>query len=129
MTSTTSKPADETAAAQNADSQADEWVTVSENEVDESKIVFDTIGDEFIGLYLGPRIVETEDGKFTQYRFRVEDEIYFTNAGYSLMRGMSNVPKGARVRLIWTSERDTGQESPMRVFSVQVSKARRNARK
>lgn len=107
----------------------DEWQTVSEDEVDETKIVFDTIGDEFIGIYLGPRIIEQEDHKFTQYRFQVGEDYYFTNAGYSLMRGMSNVPKGSRVRIVFSSERDTGQESPMRIFTVQVSKARKGARR
>jgi hypothetical protein len=108
---------------------AEEWQTVSEDEVDETKIVFDTIGDEFIGIYAGPRVIENEDGKFTQYRFTVGDEHYFTNAGYSLMRGMSNVPKGSRVRIVFSSERDTQQDSPMKVFTVQVAKARKGARR
>jgi hypothetical protein len=119
----------DTAAMHDTAPAQDEWQTVSEDEVDETKIVFDTIGDEFIGIYIGSRVIEQDDHKFTQYRFRVGDEIYFTNAGYSLMRGMSNVPKGARVRVVFSSERDTGQESPMRIFTVQVAKARRGARR
>src|SRR6266436_4848599 len=102
--------ADSTAPAQDVTPAGDEWQTVS-----------DTIGDEFIGEYIGSRLIESEDGKFTQFRFKVEDDVYFTNAGYSLLRGMSHVIKGQRVRVVFSSERDTGQESLMRIFRVDVA--------
>lgn len=108
---------------------SDEWTTVSEDETDEIKIVFDTIGDEFVGTYIGPRVIETEDGKFTQYRFKVGDEVYFTNAGYSLMRGMQKVQPGSRVRITYKADRDTGRETPMRIMQVDVAKRRPQARK
>lgn len=101
---------------------AEEWRRVSEEETDEIKIVFDTIGDEFIGTYIGHRVIENENGKFTQYRFSVGTETYFTNAGHSLMQGMSHVIKGNRVRVTYVSDKDTGQETPMRVFAVDVSR-------
>lgn len=102
----------------------DDWQTVSEDETDETKIVFDTIGDVFIGEYLGSRVIESEDGKFTQFRFKKGDEVYFTNAGYSLLRGMQKVRIGQMTRLLFKSERDTGQDSPMRIMQVDVAKRR-----
>lgn len=104
----------------------DGWVTVSEPEVDETKIVFDTIGDEFIGTYLGMRSIVNEDGKFTQLRFKgigeAEGEIFFTNANYSLNKSFTKVRPGRVVRVTFVEEKDTGQDSPMRIFQVDVKK-------
>jgi hypothetical protein len=118
------EPEDFTTQPPVTDTPSDEWQTVSEDEVDETKIVFDTIGDSFTGIYIGSRTIENDEGKFTQYRYKAGDEVYFTNAGYSLMRGMTNVPKGSACRITFSSERDTGRESPMRIFTVEVPKRR-----
>lgn len=106
-----------------------QWKTVSEGEEEEeSKIVFDAIGDEFVGTYLGNRKIEprdiTESG-YTQARFRgTDDFLYFTNLGYSLKKGLSNVRPGSLVRVTFVSELDTGQASPMKQFKVEVASAR-----
>lgn len=99
------------------------WKTVSDpaQTVEETKIIFDTIGDEFIGTYLGMREVDGgENGSYKQARFQVESDLYFVNANFSLRAGLKNVRNGSLVRIEFTSEQDTGQSSPMRVYTVQV---------
>jgi len=97
------------------------WKTVSETEVDENKIVFDTIGDVFIGTYLGDRTVTNADGSYRQFRFRgTDDGVYFVNANYSLQRGMENVRVGRMCRLTYIEDKDVGQRSPLRIFKVDV---------
>jgi hypothetical protein len=104
------------------------WKTVSDpaQTTEETKIVFDTIGDEFVGTYLGMREVDGgENGRYKQARFAVGDDLYFTNANYSLRNGLKDVRPGTLTRVEFTSEQDTGQASPMRVFTVQVASRKR----
>jgi hypothetical protein len=97
----------------------DGWKTVSEDEVDETKIVFDTIGDIYVGRYLGSRVLSNADGNYTQLRFQGEDGgYYFTNANYSLQKTFADMRPGTTVRIAFVSEKDVGQKSPMRVFRV-----------
>lgn len=105
------------------------WTTVSEEEHEETKVVFDTIGDEFIGVYLGPRKVETEDSNFIQHRFAVGEERYFVNGNWSLNQGMSHVTRGQLCRIRYTSDKDTNMETPMRVYSVDVKGRRVTSRR
>lgn len=105
----------------------DEFAVVSEGTVEpEIKIVFDTIGDEFVGTYLGTRTMDNVDGKYIQYRFTHENETYFVNGNYSLREGMKNVRAGAKVRLRYVADIDTGQASPMRAFEVAVARRTSN---
>jgi hypothetical protein len=100
------------------------WKTVSDpaQTVEETKIVFDTVGDEFIGVYLGMREVDGgQNGTYKQARFSVDKDLYFVNANFSLRAGLKNVRTGTLTRVEFTSEQDTGQESPMRVFTVQTA--------
>jgi hypothetical protein len=113
-----------TAEEQAAEADAAQWKTVSEEDVEEIKVSFDQIGDQFIGDYIGPRIIENENGKFAQYRFTDDGEFYFINGGWSLTQAMTRVPKGSRCRIMWTGERDTGGESPMKIMRVDVARKR-----
>lgn len=101
-----------------------EWTVVSEEDSEETKIVFDTICDSFTGVYLGPRKIENEDGSFTQHRFAVGTDKYFTNGNHSMNTGLAQVTKGALIRVTWTSEKDTGRPDPMRVFRIEKNRAR-----
>ena len=104
--------------------EADEaqWRTVSEEDVEETKHTFDDMNEPFTGKYLGPRIIENENGKFTQFRFESNGQRYFINAGWNLITGMSKVNIGQVVRITWINNRDTGQDTPMRIFRVDVAK-------
>lgn len=105
------------------EADAREWREVSEEDVAEVKFTFDAVGDQFIGVYTGLRVIENENGKFTQFRFTRDGEHYFINAGWNLIQGMRQVREGQRVRITWISERDTGAATPMRVFRVDVARS------
>lgn len=99
----------------------DEFVQISEEITEpETKIVFDTIGDQFTGIYLGMRQQEN----YQQARFQSvdNDEVFFVNANYSLRNGLKNARPGQKVRITFTSETDTGQPNPMRNFTVEVAR-------
>lgn len=106
--------------AQEADDR--EWRQVSEEDVEEIKFTFDDMGESFIGVYRKQRIVDGAEGKFTQYIFDVDNLRYFINAGWNLIQGMQKVTPGQKCRITWISNRDTGQETPMRIFRVDVAK-------
>jgi hypothetical protein len=107
----------------------DGFVTVSDGEiVPETKIVFDTFGDKFTGVYLGMREVPSNDGGYKQARFQVDGEIYFTNANHSLREGLKSVRNGTTTRITYTSDLDTGMAQPMRVFMVEVARGKVGAR-
>lgn len=104
-----------------------EWTTVSDAEAaEETKIVFEDIGDEFIGEFLGFRELQDQASgqHYVQARFRVEEDIYFTRANHSMKNGLNSVRVGQTVRIVYASDIDTGQASPMRGFTVQVGRAK-----
>lgn len=103
------------------------WTTVSEEgSEEENKIVFENVGDSFEGTFLGTRVQENADGNYTQARFQAGEDVYFTNLGYSLRKGLQSVRVGSLVRITFTGEQDTGQASPMRIFRVEVAKLSRS---
>lgn len=114
------------------------WSTVSDASAQEPevKIVFDTLGDEFTGIYLGFRVVEPAgitESPYRQARFQgvtedgeKTDTVYFTNMGFSLREGLKDVRAGSLVRITYTDDLDTGQASPMKGFRIEVGKLSRN---
>lgn len=104
-----------------------EWTTVSDAEAqEETKIVFEDIGDEFVGEFLGFRELQDQASgqHYVQARFRLDDEIYFTRANHSLKNGLASVRVGQTVRIVYAADIDTGQASPMRGYTVQVGRAK-----
>lgn len=92
-----------------------EWTDVET----ENQIVFDTIGDVFIGTFQGWS--ETESG-IPQAHFVNEEGTFFTNCGWDMKNKMKNIRKGWTVRLELTGHLDTGRDTPMNVFKVQYKK-------
>jgi hypothetical protein len=93
-------------------SNDDDW-----NNVDaESQIVFDTHGDEFIGRYVGMD-APTPKG-IVQAHFEKDGTSYFVNAGHDLRQKLAKVPARSLVRIRYTDDLNTGQQTPMRVFDV-----------
>lgn len=86
----------------------------------ESQVVFDTIGDVFIGTFTG--WTETVGKGIPQAHFTNADGSYFVNCGWSLKAQLREVKKGTLCRLEYTDSQDTGQESPMMIFKVQTKK-------
>jgi hypothetical protein len=89
----------------------DGWTVVSA----ESQIVFENIGDEFIGTFMG---MDRLDSGVWQAHFTKDGEDFFTNAGYDLRRKLQKVPVKALTRMKFVDELDTGQETKMRIFDV-----------
>lgn len=104
---------------------ADEWETI-EREAP-TQVVFDTIGDEFIGRYIGSQNIELPDSDgdtFRQDTFEGGDgEIYAINPGFQLREVLDRVQPGNWVRITYKKDVDTGQPSPMKSFQVDVRKS------
>src|ERR1039458_143637 len=105
---------------------ADDFVMVSDGQVTpETKIVFEVIGDSFTGMYLGMRSMNNPDGNYQQARFEKDGEIFFVNANHSLKDGLKTVRNGAKTRITYANDLDTGQALPMRIYTVEVSRSSR----
>jgi hypothetical protein len=105
-----------------------EWTTVSQDEVDETKVTFDLLGDEFIGTYIGTRQQANDNGSYTQLLFTGTDGLrYFVNANYSLTDGFKKVRPNNVVRITYVADKDTGQQSLMRIYRVDVARPARPA--
>jgi hypothetical protein len=96
-----------------------------------TQIVFENVGDTFIGLYIGKEVVEFEvkSGKnkgdmeeFTQLSFLVNDEPYAINAGYDLVRGFKNIPENTYVRIQLRKMVDVGHQSMLKSYRVDIAK-------
>lgn len=96
------------------------WETVVEESGE--PVVFETVGDKFIGMYTGKRHVETEDGKFVILTFKGPGgRAYQTNAGWKLESAFDEdlIMRGDIVCVTYVKDVDTGQPSPMKDFRVQ----------
>lgn len=88
-------------------------------------VVFDTLGDEFIGTYLGYELIQFTDPKegekeFKQYKFVGTDGvIYGINSTYRIDKGMADVPEGKLTRIVYVKDVDVNRPQPMRDFSIQ----------
>lgn len=82
----------------------------------ETQIVFDTVGDEFIGTFVGWS--ETPGG-IPQAHFRNQDGTFFTNCGWDLKNKLSKCKTGrlTRIRLVDRMP-IKDRETPMNVFQV-----------
>lgn len=103
----------------------EEWDTIERGAP--IQVVFDTIGDEFVGMYLGNQEITIPDPKpgenesFRQDQFEGKDgELYAINPGYQLKQVLDRVPINAWVRITYKRDVDTGQPAPMRSFQVDV---------
>jgi hypothetical protein len=87
-----------------------------------TQIVFDTIGDTFIGMFTGKRHAVNDGEDFTILTFTGTDgEAYQTNAGWKLSEGFSDIPSGTIVRIKYVKDVETGSPSPMKDFRVDVA--------
>lgn len=104
-------------------SDEDEWETVAEAR---SKMLFDTDGDEYIGVWEGFEIIvdPNTSEKYTYANFRDDDNgPVTTSAGYQLSRALESVPTGKTVRIKRTGQTSMGtNKNPMTDFKVDVKK-------
>lgn len=104
----------------------DEWETVAEAR---SKMIFDTDGDEFVGVWEGfETVIDPNTGEEYLYaNFRNPDSgPVTTSAGYQLKRGLENVKTGTKVKLTRTGQTDMGKgKNPMTDFKIQAAKPKK----
>lgn len=104
------------------DPNAFQWEIAHEESPDQ--IVFDTIGDEYVGLYLGQETIEFADKRsgeakeFVQLRFRDPVGLRVINAGYDLLQAFAKIAPGTMCRVVLMKLVDVGQNDPMKSYRV-----------
>jgi hypothetical protein len=109
----------------------DEWEWETRVEESPTKVIFDEVGDVFVGLYVGPLHIEREpdkegrDQSFTLYTFRGRDQVlYAINESYQIEEAMKSVDAGVWVRITYMKDIDTARgQNPMKDFRVDVRTA------
>ena len=105
-----------------------DWETVQDGVA--TKVIFDTVGDVFIGQYIRKDRIEREpaadgsDQSFSLYIFKGRDgENYSVQNSYSIDEGMESVDEGQWVRITFVSEVPTARKlNPMKSFKIDVRK-------
>lgn len=96
-----------------------------------TKVVFETIGDVFIGQYVGPEHVDQEpdpktgeDKSFDLYIFRGRNGgLYAINKGFKLAEAMETVGVDEWVRFTYVKDVPTGRkQNPMKDLRVERRK-------
>jgi hypothetical protein len=132
------EPQDAAVAIGYADSGEYEWNTVHVEAADQ--IVFDTVGDLYIGIYAGHEIIYPDPEKapdkwFVQLKWTDPAGAKFTNAGYELRNAYTEttytddgrpvvtdkIPVGSMTRNELKKLVDVDQASEMKSFRVDVA--------
>jgi hypothetical protein len=103
----------------------DEWEEVSGESP--TRILFDTVGDEFIGTYLGTETIDPgEDGDepFDVILLRdLDGKPFQASNSYRLMTGLKKVTPGQIVRIRYIKDIPmTGPRNDMKDFTVDVKR-------
>jgi len=109
----------------------DGWEFETVQEESPTRVIFDTIGDQFIGQYIGdehidlPPDAEGKDQSFDLFNFRGRDgERYAINKSYSLEQAMEKVNQGDWTRITYVKDVPTKRSlNPMKDFRVEVRKS------
>jgi hypothetical protein len=107
-----------------------DWEFETVVEESPTTIVFDTIGDVFVGQYIGTEHIDLpldKDGKdqsFDRYTFRGRDgELYALNQSYKIEMGMDKAAPGQWVRITYVKDIPTSRGlQPMKDFRIEVRK-------
>lgn len=99
---------------------SDEWTDVGSETP--TRVVFDTIGDEFIGTYNERRtITPNESDPFDILVFTGTDGNLYSMSGFKLLQTFEDIDPGTQCRILYTKDVPIkGQVSPMKDFKVQV---------
>ena len=104
----------------------DEWEYETVSTDFPNRVVFDRIGDEFIGLYKGTEKVSPsnpDDKPFRMYNFEGRDGQPYAVSDYTRLRkAMESVRPGKWVRIRYVADIPTSQDNPMMDFVVDVRK-------
>lgn len=109
-------------ATEGAAANGDGWGTTIDAE---AQIVLEMEGEGFIGILdeIDPPnqngIVQVHLSDVSDLTGQFLGENMFINGTRDLINKLKKVPLKSQIRCQWTSSMDTGQRTPMRVFSVQ----------
>lgn len=108
----------------------DEWEF--ETVVDETpaRVIFDNVGDTFVGQYVEMLHVEQEpdkngvDQSFDLYVFRGRDgNLYSINRSFKMEKAMGKVEIGDWCRITFVKEIDSNKGNPMKDLKVEVRRS------
>lgn len=103
----------------------DDWEFKTVAEEGATTVVFDDIGDIFVGQYVGTEHIEPDNGKddpFDRFTFRGRNGVlYAINQSYKLSQAMDKVSPGDWVRLTYVKDIETKRGlQAMKDFRVEV---------
>lgn len=101
-----------------------QWSTIAEESA--TTVIFDTVGDAFVGRYIGIEHIEPDNGKdepFDRFTFRAKDrELYAVNQSYKLADALKDVDPGTWVRITYVKDISTKRGlNPMKDFVIDVA--------
>jgi len=109
----------------------DDWEFETIAEASATVVIFDTIGDQFVGQYQGTEHIDPgttdEDGRstaFDRFVFKGRDgELYAIPQSYKLNSAMEDVEEDKWVRITYVKDIPTGRKlNPMKDFKVEVKR-------
>jgi hypothetical protein len=108
-------------------SAPDEWEFDTLVEESPTMIIFDEIGDVFVGQYVGVEHIDPDNGKdepFDRFNFRARDgKLYGVNQSYQLVNAMEKVEPGQWIRITYAKDIPTKRGlNPMKDFKIDVRK-------
>lgn len=105
----------------------DDWEFETVHDESPTIVMFEEIGETFIGQYAGQKHVEMppdndgRDQSFDIYRFRGRDNaLYGIYNSYAMDEGMRKVDEGAWVRITFVSEIPAKKGQPMKNLRIDV---------
>lgn len=108
-------------------SHPDDWEWDAVTEESPTRVVFDTIGDQFVGQFIGEMHVqqesnEGEDESFDLYTFRGRDgKLYAVNKSWKIEQGMEKVAEGDWIRMRYVADIPTKRNlNPMKDIVIDV---------
>lgn len=106
-------------------SAPDEWEFETVSDESPARIVFEKVGETFVGQYVGMEHIQPENGEdpFDLYVFRGRDgNLYSLNNSFKIEKGMQDVKPDAWVRVTYVKEIPVKKGNPMKDFKVEVRK-------
>ena len=105
-----------------------EWETVVEGSA--TTVIFENIGDSFVGQYIGDEHIEREpsangeDQSFDRFLYRGRDgERYAINKSYALSEGMTKVQPNQWCKITYIKDIPTARKlNDMKDFKIDVRK-------
>jgi hypothetical protein len=105
-----------------------EWETISDESP--TRVIFDEIGDVFIGVYLGHDLIQDPNGgdPFDYLIVRgTDNHLYSMSSGFKLTEAFKKVNVGDLVRVTYVKDVDMGVagRNPMKDFKVDIRRPTR----